>query len=1024
METKGRWALTTLGGLIIAYSVLVLSFISTSPDLRLRCLLVNDPQAASAPPGVQIRATPNLEHQGLYPRKGDILVRVGDQPILSFLDFSRQSVELYNAEIGRDAHLHPGSDPSELEAYLPKLVEIEDGPRMVQVEYWKPDTQTYETSWLTIHSLPMSELALLLCWFILQLGIVTIAALAFWRRPYDQPVRLFFGMSTAAMGAFAAGHHWWVIAGSQWLLIPFVTCAVVLPALTLHFFLAFPRPRLPLSRLPTITLGGLYLPPALAVLGLLLIVNYANWLSRGDTAGDHSGSVHQALALLRTGVCGYFIVAAALFGAAIIALAFSYSAARTPIERSQLQWMLWAGLSAVVPVGYAIYLSRTDAVKFALGGATVPMFLASLAFMLAYSVGIVRFRLMLLDQVVSRGVLYYLLSIGLAVAFGIAVAAGSLLLHALGISVSSTEVLTVGALRIPHQILSVGTLLIVSITLLLWLRDRFQRVIDQRFFREKYQLDRTLRRMNRAVSQLADPESLSEMMLASCRDVLQVDRAALYWRAVPRGPFQLVAGGGAENLPLTLIPGQAFLDALAEGGSLQRINTGTRAEVSPVQDVLHSLHAGLVHGLDGEEGAIAIIVLGEKEHRAPYTAEDLTFLHTLGQIANVAFHSVRVHQNLSRLNEELQQKVERIGDQRRQITMLKSELSGVRRIEAAPAIAPAPAVADAVFRHDAIKGESSAIRGVLKTVRKVAVSESSVLIRGESGTGKELLARVLHENSARRNGPMVPVHCASLSPTLLESELFGHAKGSFTGAHRDKVGRFESADGGTLFLDEIGDLSLDTQIKLLRVLQERCFEPVGSSRTIHVDVRLITATHQNLEQLIERGLFREDFYYRMNVISLTVPALRERVDDVFELALHFLRRASTRAGKQITQIDDAALKALEQYHWPGNIRELENVIERAVVLSEENRITIRDLPADVTATDHRSLLRADVSKPSPPRNIGSDLAGSNLTGSDLTEREMLEMALRQCGGNKAEAARLLQLPRSTYYSKLKKHEIR
>jgi transcriptional regulator with PAS, ATPase and Fis domain len=1021
VETKGRWALTTLGGLVIVYSVLVLSFISTSPDLRLRCLLVNDsddPKYASAPAGIQIRRTPNLEHQGLYPREGDILVRVGDRPIRSFLDFSRQTVELYNAEIGRDAHLHAGSDPSELEAYLPKLVEIEDGPRMVQIEYWKPATDTtpatYETSWLPIHSLPVGELVLLLCWFLLQLGIVTIAALAFWKRPYDQPVRLFFAMSTAAMGTFAAGHHWWVIAGSQWLLIPFVACAALLPALTLHFFLAFPRPRLPLSRFPAITIGGLYLPPAMAVLGLLLIVNYANWLSRGDTAGDHIGILHEALGLLRAGVYSYFVVAAMLFAAAIIALAFSYSAARTPIERSQLQWMLWAGLTAVVPVGYAIYLSRAYPVEFALGGATLPMFLASLAFMLAYSVGIVRFRLMLLDQVVSRGVLYYLLSIGLAVAFGIAVATGNLLLHALGISFSSTEVLTVGALRIPHQILAVATLLIVSITLLLWLRDRLQRVIDQRFFREKYQLDRTLRRMNRAVGQLADPESLSEMMLASCRDVLQVDRAALYWRAVPRGPFQLVAADGTENLPLILAPGDGFLDALAEGGSLQRINTGTRAEVSPVQSVLHSLNAGLVHGLEGEEGAIALIVLGEKKHRAPYTAEDLTFLHTLGQIANVAFHSVRVHQNLSRLNEELQQKVERIGDQRRQITMLKAELSGVQKIETAPASVPARAVTNAIFRHDAIKGDSPAIRSVLETVRKAAVSESSVLIRGESGTGKELLARVLHENSARRSGPMVPVHCASLAPTLLESELFGHAKGAFTGAHRDKIGRFESADGGTLFLDEIGDLSLETQIKLLRVLQERCFERVGSSRTIHVDVRLITATHQNLEQLIEQGRFREDFYYRLNVISVTIPALRERIDDVFELALHFLKRASVRAGKQITHIDDSALKSLEQYHWPGNIRELENVIERAVVLTDEERITIHDLPADVTSPDRRSPLRAGVSNSPPPRNIGSD----------LTEREMLETALRQCGGNKAEAARLLRLPRSTYYSKLKKHAIR
>lgn len=1016
METKGRWGLTTIGALVIAYSVIVLCFISTSPDLRLRCLLVNDPQPESAPAGVQIRATPNLEHHGLYPRPGDILVRVGDQPIRSFLDFSRQPIQLYNAEIGRDAHLHPGSDPSELEAYLPKLVEIENGPRMVQVEYWKPKTQTFETSWLTIHPLPMSELLLSLCWFLLQLCIVTVAALAFWRRPDDQPVRLFFCMSTAAMGTFAAGHHWWAIAGSQWLLVPFVACAAILPALTLHFFLAFPRPQAPLSRYPIISLACLYMPPAIAILGMLLIYNYTSWLSRGDTAGEHVVILHQALDLLRTGTYGYLMISALFFAAAIVALAFSFYSARTPIERGQLRWMLWAGLGATVPAGYAFYLSQVDQVGFALGGATMPMFLASVTFMLAYCVAIVRFRLMLLDQVVSRGMLYYVFSIGLAVAFGIAVAGGSLLLHALGISLSTTEALTIGALRIPQQIVAVGALLIVSITLLLWLRDRFQRVIDQRFFREKYRLDRTLQRMNRAVGRMADPESLSELLLASCRDVLQIDRAALYWRSAPDGPFQMVAADASDNLPMTITPNADFLLALEDGGSLQRINTDTRADVSSVQGVLNSLQAGLVHGLNGEDGIIAMIALGEKEPKAPFTAEDLTFIHTLGQIANVAFHSVRVHQNLSRLNEELQHKIEHIGDQRRQITMLKAELSGARQIEVEPASAPADTEAPDTFQHDAIKGDSPAICSVLDTVRKVAVSESSVLIRGESGTGKELLARVLHENSSRRNGPMVSVHCASLAPTLLESELFGHAKGAFTGAHRDRIGRFESAEGGTLFLDEIGDISLETQVKLLRVLQERCFEPVGSPRTIHVDVRLLTATHQNLEQLIQQGRFREDLYYRLNVISVTVPALRERIDDVFELALHFLRRASARAGKQVAQIEDKALQVLEQYHWPGNIRELENVIERAVVLADSNQITLADLPADVRLPQTRPQRLTDETP-----TISS--AVQSATG-DGSERDLLESALRQCGGNKAEAARLLGMPRSTYYSKLKKHAIR
>jgi len=888
---------------------------------------------------------------------------------------------------------------------------------MVQVEYWKRregETPSFETSWLEIHSLPIGEIVLSLFWFLLQLGIVIISALAFWKRPSDRPVRLFFGMSLAAMGTFAAGHHWWVIAGSLWLLLPFVVCAALLPALTLHFFLVYPRPKDLISRHPVAALVSLYAAPGLAVLGMLLIVSYTNWLSRSDAAGAHVGLLQQALGLLRLGVTTYLVVAGIYFVAAVVSLAVSFFGARTPIERGQVQWMLWAGLAATLSAGYAIYLAQVDRVGFALGGATVPMFLASLAFMLAYSVGIVRYKLMLMDQIVSRGVLYYALSISLGIAFGVAVTAGSVLLHSLGISTSSPDVLTIGALRIPQQILAVGALLIVSITLLLWLRDRFQRIIDQRFFREKYQLDRALRQMNRAVGRLADPESLGEMMLASCRDVLQVDRVALYWRVVPRGPFQLVAVHGADDFPASLTVDGTFIDALSNGGSLQRITAGTRNRLSPVQNVLRSLHADLVHGLEGEEGVVALVVLGEKEHKTPFTAEDLTFLQALGQITNVAFHSVRVHQNLSQLNEELQSKIERIGEQRRQIAMLKSELSGVHSTGSVSSQS-SPLPPDDEFHRETIKGESIAIRSVLSTVRKVAISDSSVLILGESGTGKELLAQVLHANSPRRSGPMISVHCASLAPTLLESELFGHVKGAFTGAHGNKVGRFEAADGGTLFLDEIGDISLETQIKLLRVLQERCYEPVGSSKTQRVDVRLITATHQNLERLIQEGRFREDLYYRLNVISVTVPALRERMDDILELALHFLHRSANRLSKTIGQIDPAALTALERYHWPGNVRELENVIERAVVLGDGDKITVVDLPAEVTASARRQPLRVAETKPSPARS-------GNGNGY-RSEHELLEEALLRCGGNKAEAARVLGMPRSTYYSKLKKHAI-
>jgi DNA-binding NtrC family response regulator len=224
------------------------------------------------------------------------------------------------------------------------------------------------------------------------------------------------------------------------------------------------------------------------------------------------------------------------------------------------------------------------------------------------------------------------------------------------------------------------------------------------------------------------------------------------------------------------------------------------------------------------------------------------------------------------------------------------------------------------------------------------------------------------------------------------------------------------ANGGTLFLDEIGDISLETQVKLLRVLQERAFEPVGGTRTVQVDVRLIAATHQNLERLIADGRFREDLFYRLNVISITLPPLREREHDVFELALYFLERAATRVGKRITHIDEEALEALRGHRWPGNIRELENVVERAVVLAEGTSITLLDLPPEVTSPAPYLSIETKPQLLEVPRTIE--------TTRNAGEREQLLQALREANGNKAQAARLLGLPRSTFFSKLKKHAIR
>ncbi len=248
-----------------------------------------------------------------------------------------------------------------------------------------------------------------------------------------------------------------------------------------------------------------------------------------------------------------------------------------------------------------------------------------------------------------------------------------------------------------------------------------------------------------------------------------------------------------------------------------------------------------------------------------------------------------------------------------------------------------------LYDVDRIVGGSGALKQVLGVVSKVARSNSTILIRGETGTGKELIAGAIHHNSMRANKAFVKVNCAALQENLLESELFGHEKGAFTSADKQRIGRFEQADGGSLFLDEVGDMSQSTQAKILRVLQEHEFERLGGTRTVRVDVRIITATNRNLSQMVQDGLFREDLFYRLNVVSLEMPPLRDRKDDIPALAEFFVHRFSAELKKRVDCIDPEAQKVLMRHHWPGNIRELENVVERAVLLTEGEAITTDDL---------------------------------------------------------------------------------
>ena len=314
------------------------------------------------------------------------------------------------------------------------------------------------------------------------------------------------------------------------------------------------------------------------------------------------------------------------------------------------------------------------------------------------------------------------------------------------------------------------------------------------------------------------------------------------------------------------------------------------------------------------------------------------------------------------------------------------------------------------YRFDNLIGTSTPFRSVIENIAEVCESRANVLITGESGTGKEMVARAIHYNSPRREQPFVALNCAAIPETLLESELFGHVKGAFTGAVSNRVGRYAQADRGTLFLDEIGDMPLATQAKILRVLQERAFEPVGGAQTRAVDVRIVAATNKNLMAAVQDGSFREDLYYRLNVFPILLPPLRDRRDDIPDLAIHFMTTLNAEMGKKVNGFTPAALKAMQGYDWPGNIRELQNCVERALILAKSEKIDEADLP--------RLLFSSQQSQSNGPRfplDLDSEI--------ERLERSLIVAALNRSDGVQVQAAQLLGINERSLWHRIKKYGI-
>lgn len=1013
---KSRWLWISVGGPTLAvfcYALAVLVFVATSGDTGLRCVFgprVKEIAATTWSPEIRLDVSPDLkgtsspdarwsDQPPRASRDGDRLTMLGGMVINNYSDVVR-AMRHVRDRVGEFAEVRWDSA---------------EGPRYGLVRIERPPWTSYFWSVL---------------WLLQEMAVLAIGAWVVLRRPSDESAWVFFWLCVTTVVAFVGGYHWSVIAGETWLIYPFATLIVFVPVLSLHFYLIFPKPNPVFARHRRAMLGFLYAAPTATVVGLWLTMSWSRW-------GQDAQHVEVAIGVLRVLALGYICFAVVLFVVCLGCLIDSYRRALTGSERNQVRWVLVATILSVLPIAWLVVDAAVDPARLGMTRTAWPMSIVSLLYTFAYAFSITRYRLLSAERLLNRSLIYVLLSVAAGLVYSGLIVVGAFL---------------VGERLLGFQASLLGTV-VACITAIVLLelsgaaRQRLQRAFERRFHREKYKFDQAMRRMSLAVGSLVDGTTLGRRLLEAAGDVLHAEWGAIYLVDLEGGPLRLAACSGPEPEETELPEDNPLVAQFLRASEASRTphSLARTAESDPATDAMIALGGEVATPLESRGVLAGLLLLGPKRSGMPYEDEEIAFLGALGSVATLALRSADIQKTLELLNSEVRQKVEKIAEQQRRILILQEQLGEQRREARSEPVAlaePVEATAEAVAVLDApkaslpaafqvIKGSSAPLRDVLAVARKVAHSGSAVLLRGESGTGKELLAEAIHGTSPRAAKPFVKVHCAALSQSLLESELFGHVKGAFTDAKTDRVGRFQQADGGSLFLDEIGDINLEVQTKLLRVLQEKAFERVGSSQTVQVDVRVIAATHQDLEALIRAGRFREDLYYRLNVISLRMPSLRERKDDIFELAIHFLNESAPRLAKRVNQIDDQAMEALIAHDWPGNVRELENAIEHALVLADGPGVRLEDLPPEIQRPARRRTRVAvasrtavlSISGPSPARTSDSDSTEDFDSEWMAYEYRRLIDALADADGNKSRAARLLGMPRSTFFSRLKKHGI-
>ena len=748
--------------------------------------------------------------------------------------------------------------------------------------------------------------------------------------------------------------------------------------LLMHLFLRFPTPVGWVRRRPWLPLL-LYVPQValtLATAGGYLRLMQAPTLAR-----------QQQVLLLGKWFIPLVFLAYLLGGMAVMIVRYVTS----PVERrKQIQWVIYGGVMAgFLTAFFSIFQWRTSHASWLLESSE---YLLPVYALLALTIGFsfLEFRLVDVERIVHRSLVYGVVS-GLVVVIYLALSGGLGFLLTKVFNTTSTTVsvaATVGAAALFFP-----------------LRRAVQANVDRLFFRHRTVYEEILAQASSEFVTMLDLDRLSKVLLEMLVTKLNRRHAILLLAGEDRRLRPVRAAGRSVSLDGELPAVDSFtlrkLRAHASGETVAVARL--LADVQPprlareLAEIFSTMEASLLVFLVTRDRILGLLALGPRADGSMVSRDEITMLEALGRQLAVVVQNASAFTEIDTLNRDLAR-------QRREILALKDRLE-------AENVYLREEIQEAA-RHGEIVGESAAIRQVLAQVARVAPTAATVLIHGESGTGKELVARAIHSSSDRRDRPLVTINCAAIPEGLLESELFGHEKGAFTGAVARQPGRFELADGGTLFFDEVGDMPLALQAKLLRALQEREFTPVGATRPAQVDVRVISATHRDLEARVAQGSFREDLLYRLNVVPLPLPALRERVEDIPLLAEYFAAELARRHGKAITGISRRAMDRLQAYPWPGNVRELANVMERAVVLSDASVL-------DEEVTLPRVRDRGDV----PAEGDGDGLAGQAFVPfHDAVrdfKREYLRQAIETAEGNRAEAARRLELQR-TYLYRLEK----